>query len=475
MKYHTAGELAEIVRGICSGNEKIEIRSVSTDSRNIGKDALFIALQGARFDGHDFLQSAYEHGAKAALIHRETAVPDGMTVIRTADTLLALGDLARDSADLPGRLLKVAITGSVGKTSTKDMTARVLSARYRTMKTPLNYNNEIGLPMTCLQITDQEALVAEMGMRGLGQIAYLTKIVCPDIGMITNIGISHIELLGSRENILRAKLEICLGIRREGTLLLNGDDPFLADEPRIRALLAEYGRTDLRIIYYGTSACCDVRAENIENLDKGIRFDINYNGVQVPFTLQLMGRHHVYNAAAAAAAGICCGIPLKKAAGALEDYGSDVSRQQCISLAGLMLIDDTYNAGPESMKAALSVLGEMKADVRVAVLGDMLELGELAEQAHYDVGAYAAETGVDLLVPVGVLARGYQKGYTESNEATVTDYILSAENAESAVDIVISALRDITARHSAAVLVKGSHAMRMDLIAKAIAREFAKS
>ena len=127
------------------------------------------------------------------------------------------------------------------------------------------------------------------------------------------------------------------------------------------------------------------------------------------------------------------------------------------------------------MKAALSVLGEMKADVRVAVLGDMLELGELAEQAHYDVGAYAAETGVNLLVPVGALARGYQKGYTESNEATVTDYILSAENAESAVDIVISALRDITARHSAAVLVKGSHAMRMDLIAKAIAQEFAKS
>ena len=459
-----------------------KITKLTTDTREVNEDCemngglAFLALKGERFDGNDFTEemckknvaavicSLSEDNAKKAIL--ACGEMCGTAVITVKDTLKALGDIAakhRDCFDIP----VVAITGSVGKTSTKEMTAAVLSQKFNVLKTKANFNNEIGLPKTLLELTEcHEAAVTEMGMRGLNQIDYLCNTAKPSVGIITNIGVSHLELLGSRENIFRAKLEIASN-RSCKRLILNGDDDMLSDRTSVLSVLKEYGNVP-ELIYYGTDECCDYRAENIQSTDEGTAFTLVTPLGSCVTELSMIGRHHIYNALAAAAAGELLGLSLREIDAGIRNAGKgEIIRQKIEQLEnGITVIDDTYNAGPESMKASLLVLRDAaskKKGRRVAVLGDMLELGKAAEKAHYDVGAFAAECGTDLLLTVGELTQHTARGYSENADSDGFYEVLSFENSEEAARSLGGLIKN-----GDTVLVKGSHAMEMPKVVAAL-------
>jgi UDP-N-acetylmuramoyl-tripeptide--D-alanyl-D-alanine ligase len=387
------------------------------------------------------------------------------SIIIVNDTLKALGLIARayrEKFDIP----VAAVTGSVGKTSTKEMVAAVVSQKYNTLKTKANFNNEIGLPKTLLQLGEEHgAAVVEMGMRGLGEIEYLANIACPSFGVITNIGVAHMELLGSRENILRAKLELG-GAPSVKTIILNGDDELLRDRAHVEEILSEYGNSP-EIIYFGTGVNCDVRATDIKEDDFGYSFRLNLpNGEIAEAKVLIPGIHNVYNALAAASCGYLCGLTTESIVSGIAGVNTENSVRQKIKTLenGLTVIDDTYNAGPESMKASIEVLrsiAEKKGSRAVTILGDMLELGSMTEQAHKDVGAAAAEARVSLLITVGQIS---QKFIADGYMSKKTDgEIVTAETSEKAAEIMCEKLSK-----GDTILVKGSHAMNMSLVTKAL-------
>ncbi len=370
------------------------VEHVCTDSRKLQVGSLFIALGGENFDGHEYARAALENGAVAVLCERETGC--GKKELLVGDTHLALLNLAayyRRLFDIP----VVGITGSVGKTTTKEMTAAVISRRYRTLKNEGNRNNEIGLPMTLFDLDDSyEAAVLEMGMSGLGEIASLSKTAAPSLGIITNIGVSHMEKLGSRENILKAKLEMLEGMRADAPLLLNGDDTLLSN--------AETGSHP--VFYYGIkNDACQFSAYNMKQNKNETSFMIEYNGLKQNIVIPAAGKHNVYNALAAFAAGCLMGVPPLAAAAALNEYIPSGMRQRIKNMKGITFIEDCYNASPDSVHAALSVLGGLNAQRRIAVLGDMLELGDLSAEAHTQAGAFAASEGVDVMLTYGEMSK----------------------------------------------------------------------
>ena len=390
-------EIAEITGGEVIGNPEIKIQSVSTDSRETMQNDLFVAIRGERLDGHAFVGMAFVNGAKAALVDRPGDLGEGRNLVLVSDTTVAFGKLAKALKDEISPI-SVAVTGSVGKTTTKQFIYSVLRCKYTTEKSDKNYNNEIGTPITMLSMKHNcEAAVFEMGMSAKGEISYLTNLVEPDIGVITNIGTCHIEHLGSRERIRDAKLEIIEGIKKGGKLILNGDEPLLTGVELPQDLQAFYVSAN--------SENADFRICNLRQGERETVFDIVYpEGIAKDIAAPALGIHIALDAAFAFAVGYLLGIPVEDIKKGISDYEPVGMRQNIVCHDGITFIHDYYNASPESMKASLSVLlqyAKLSGGRAVAVLGDMRELGELSRSLHEEVGKSAKELGVDLLFTFG--------------------------------------------------------------------------
>ncbi len=420
------------------------------DTRKIEPGQLFIALKAAR-DGHDFVPMALEKGAAAVLCeHCDGDYP----AIVVPDTRRALGDIARQERKRLGMKV-VGVTGSVGKSTTKEMIACVLERSYRVSKTPANHNNDIGMPMAILGMPeDTQVAVVEMGMNHFREIAYLASIARPDVAVIVNIGTMHIEHLGSQEGILKAKLEIMEGMREDGRIVLNGDDKLLWGQRKMIPLKATYFGAD--------NSECAVCGGNIRESAGLLEFDVTYGNLTFPVELALEGRHYVSDALAAVAVGMEMGVNPSKIQENLSQFQNMAGRQEIFEAKGCTIIKDCYNAGPESMAAALNVLGN-RAGRRVAVLGDMLELGVCTQAEHYRVGRIAAEKA-DLIFAYGpnggrVIDGALTGGMSASNARAF-------ENRED----MAAALRR-TVKPGDVLLVKGSRGMHMELILDAFLKE----
>ncbi len=420
---------------------QVSFLGANIDSRKIQPGQLFVALQGER-DGHDFIPMALEKGAVAVLC---THCDGDYPAIVVEDTRLALGMIAREERERLGMKV-VGVTGSVGKSTTKEMIACVLQSTYRVAKSPANHNNDLGLPMAVLSMPeDTQVAVLEMGMNHFREIAYLSSIAQPDLAVIVNIGTMHIEHLGSQEGILKAKMEIMEGLRPGGKLLLNGDD----------AHLWGVRKKTISAVYFGAqNEACAVRAENVTTDDGGISFEVSADGQRFLVQLALEGSHFVPDALAAVSVGLEMGVPPEQIARALAEFQNMSGRQEIFNAKDYTIIKDCYNAGPESMAAALAVLGK-RPGRKVAVLGDMLELGIRAQAEHYRVGRIAAENA-DL-----VLAYGPNGSRVVSGAVTGG---ISAGRARAFDDrtALIKALRAM-ARPGDTLLFKGSHGMHMEL------------
>ena len=422
----------------------VAVNGVCSDSRKLRQGQLFIALKGARFDGHDYIPEAIKAGAAGAISAREMP---GLPVVVVPDTLRALGDLARfyrQSLEIK----VIGITGSVGKTTTKEMIAGILETAFRTARTEGNYNNNIGLPQTVLEIPeDYQAAVLELGMNHFNEMSYLTSIAQPDIAVITNIGTMHIEHLGSREGILQAKLEILEGLRPDGRTVFNGDEPLLWN-------LKEYNR--VTPLYFGVeNDACDVLAKDVETVDGGMNFRVHAFGDEMEVFIPAPGMHMVYNALAAISVGYLMGVKPAKMQQALAMFRNAGMRQEIIKRDGYTVIADCYNAGPESMEAALQVLADTPTQGRrIAVLGDMLELGVCSPAEHYRIGRLAAQTA-NALFTYGKMADRYISGAVTGgmNQKRVTTYKTHEELAD--------ALKRF-AKPGDVLLFKGSRGMRME-------------
>ncbi|MBR4941314.1 MAG: UDP-N-acetylmuramoyl-tripeptide--D-alanyl-D-alanine ligase [Clostridia bacterium] len=428
--------------GFARGGGDFCITSVCTDTRKITKDCLFVPIVGARFDGHDFIDEAFKLGAAGALSARPGESRE--KVISVPDTLDALCRLsAAYKASL--NIKTVAITGSVGKTTTKEMTAAAISAGLRTQKTAGNFNNNIGLPLTLLTVShEHEAAVVEMGMSAAGEISALTKLAKPDLAIITNIGTSHIEYLGSQENICKAKFEILDGMEKGSVIILNGDDPFLVNRPETEGF---------KPFYYGIrNPVADVRAENIREEARGVAFTAVYPGGSVEVCCGMAGEHIVYDALAALSAAITVGIRPELAAKSISEVLPEGMRQRVCTMGDVEVIMDCYNANPDSMRAALKVLAA-RSGRRIALLGDMLELGAYSETAHTELGKTAAQSA-DIIVAVGRFADCVLAGAKNAGKAR--EFVFTPERSN-ASDLLYGILRP-----GDTVLVKGSRGMKME-------------
>ncbi len=380
------------VLGVDCGEDK-QILNVCTDTRKITEGSLFVALVGERFDGNDFVEAAFEKGAVAAVCSRPVEADGEVLVVEnTGAALLEIAAYYRSLFSIPF----VGITGSVGKTTTKEMVYAVLSEKYNTLKNEGNLNNEIGLPTTVFRLdSDYEAAILEMGMNHFGEISRLAKVAQPNVGIITKIGVSHIEHLGSREGILKAKLEILDGLKPNAPLIVNGDDD----------LLSTVTLADRRVITFGIeNEKCDYRAVDIEQSGYSTCFRIVYDGGRQNVTIPTVGVHNVYNALSAFAAGLNLGVTPESAALGLSKYVTSGMRQNVREIKGVTVVEDCYNASPDSVRAAVEVLGSMKAGTKSFVFGDMLELGEISDSAHREVGALVASKGVDRFYTYGEMA-----------------------------------------------------------------------
>lgn len=398
-------DINEVARAVSSSfHGEGKVLDVCIDSRAVTKGCLFVAIKGERFDGHDYVADAFKVGAAFALCERAVPGFEDKTVV-VKDTRKALLDLAAYYRRL-FNIHVVGITGSVGKTTTKEMVYAVLSKKYDAIKTLGNKNNEIGLPQMIFRLEKGvEAAVFEMGMSGFGEISRLSRAAAPTLGIITKIGMSHIEFLHSRENICKAKMEILDGMGMDAPLLLNGDDD----------LLWEKGRNLSRPVkFFGMeNEKCDFFAFDIKQGENFTAFKIKYEGGTHEVEVPAVGLHNVMNATAAFASGIMLGVEAEKCAEGLAEYLPEGMRQKIVKKSGITVIEDCYNAGPDSVKAALKTLSMMPGR-RIAVLGDMLELGDHSADAHFNAGRQAAEAGIHMLFAVGKFAEYYHKGAAEN-------------------------------------------------------------
>src|SRR5438874_6946892 len=382
-------QIAQLAGGsISSGDQTVVVNKVSTDSRTLKSSELFVALRGENFDGHNFVESAAQIGAAGAIVEStwNGEIPKNFALIRAKDTLQAYQDLAANYRKSLA-LKVVAITGSNGKTSTKDFTAAVLARRFRVTKTEGNFNNHVGLPRTILEATSRDEIgVWEIGMNHPGEIAALAKLAAPDVAIITNIGVAHIEFIGSREKIAEEKGALAEAVGTEGTVILNSDDSF----SRSIALRARG-----KVVLAGTSAGT-ICASEINQTESGTDFTITEGAHRCRALVYVPGVHMVQNALLAVAAGRVFGVSLEDCAAGLTAAPLAKARLQIKEIGGVEFIDDSYNANPDSMKAALRTLVELPADgKRIAVLGEMKELGSQSDQSHREVGEIAAAFGVD--------------------------------------------------------------------------------
>ena len=436
MLHLTPGVIRDITEGVCASELPAEeISAITTDSRVITPGCLFAAIPGARVDGHDFIAAAGEKGAACVLCNRpvEAEVPQ-IIVPDTQEALRHIAAFYRSQFAFPF----VGVTGSVGKTTAKEMIAAVLSARFNTLKTEKNFNNELGVPLTLFRLREEhEAAVVEMGISGFGEMTCLTDMVHPNIAVFTLIGDSHLEFLKNREGVLRAKAEILSGMAEDGVVIANGDDALL------RAY--DFGR---RTVRFGLSEDCDVTAEEIrpEGLD-GMSCVIRAGQRRIPVRIPAFGQHMVCAALMGAAVGIEFGLADEEIARGIASYETVGSRGRVIGAGGITILDDCYNANPTSCRAALDSLA-MLAGRKIAILGDMLELGENGPVLHREVGAYAASLGVGV-IGCGPLSRQTAEGSGGSWYETTEE--------------LIEALPAII-REGDCVLVKASHGMHLETV-----------
>ena len=448
MKELTLKQIADWCGGKVSARfEHLRVSRMQSDSRKVRSGDLFVALKGAKVDGHDFAETAINHGAVAALVSRP--ISEKLPSIEVEDTLRAYGDIAAGYRKLTG-VKVVGITGSVGKTTTKEMTASVLEAVYHTAKTEGNHNNNLGLPMTIMDMPENtEVAVLEMGMNHSGEMEYLSDIARPDLAIITNIGTMHIEHLGTREGILQAKLEIMRGMPDDGAGVFNGDEPLLWN---IRAI----GKH--KKYYYGIeNHACDVTATDIVELDDGVRFVVHGFGQQFELFVPMLGRHAVYNALAATTVGLLLGVKPEQIQARFSSFHNTGMRQKIYVKNGVTIIEDCYNAGPESTEAALDVLAGIKTDGRrIAVLGDMLELGNRSAAEHYRIGRLAVGKA-DLLLTYGEHSvRTLTGAITGGMNPKNTDHFDTHEDMAHMLKMRVS--------EGDVVLFKGSRGMRMEKV-----------
>ena len=465
IKNLTAEEIAKVCRAelIKIGSPASEIvERISHDSREGGDKTLFCAIVGEKYDGHDFIADAVSAGSQVVLLSSLPENTDGLDfyAIRVEDTVKALGTLAAYYKDFSDATF-VAVTGSVGKTTTKEFISAVASASFKTHKTKGNYNNEIGLPLTLFDLSpDDKVSVIEMGMSARGEIEYMSKLVRPDIAVITNIGTSHLAALGTRENICAAKLEIVSGLKKDGSLMLNADEPLLfatrghvEPEPEFVSVYNRFG---------------DYRAVNIRYLENGIMYDLIYNNKAVTnVEIPALGRHNVYNSLIAYAVGVKLGMTDDMIRRGLLTFVSTDKRQNIYDVGGITVIDDCYNASPESMRAAIDVLTSIASRRGVkpcALLGDMLELGEYSRLMHDQLGQYAAQMKVQKLYCYGAMAdivaeAAIKKGVRADN----VDVSLDSDNPTEMAKMINSSMQS-----GDVLLVKASRAVSAERVIEAL-------
>lgn len=449
-------EAVKAVQGkIKNPHYKSVISGVSIDSRKIKKGELFVPLLGENFDGHDFIEEAYKKGAVGSLTHKPIEGADKFkNLIFVDDTLKALQELAayyRKKFNIPF----VAVTGSAGKTTTKEMISSVLSVKKMVLKNPGNFNNHIGLPLTLFKLDKNiEIGVTEIGMSALGEIENLSNIIKPEVAVITNIGTSHIEKLGSKEQILKAKTEVFKTMDHQGKAVVNFDDELL------------YGycnKITLKKYLFGLTRG-DYRAVNIKSLgSKGMEFDVLIkNQLHEGYYIPLPGKHNVYNALAAICVGLIFGLDHEEIKQGLSKVKGEKMRLEISrGIKDIIIINDAYNANPDSMQAAIDVLVEFaqkeQKGRKIAVLGDMLEMGEWGPPWHEKVGEYAAQNNLDLLVTVGKMAEFIARGALK--QGMYEDRVVSFLENNDAVDFIMNNLekKDI-------ILIKGSRGMKMEEI-----------
>jgi len=451
MKPITIREILEAVDGKLLGDfTDLEhtVTLVDTDSRSIQPGSLFIPLVGERFDGHAFIHDALSAGAAGCFTarERECYLPGKFYIKVSGGTQKALRDLARhykQKFSIPF----VCVTGSVGKTTTKDMIAAVLGEKFHVLKTEGNYNNEVGLPLTLLRLNSgHQICVLEMGMNHLGEIEYLSQIAEPDVAVITNIGDAHVEHLGSRENILKAKCEIFSHMKQNGFAVLSGDDALLA---------ALGGKLPYKTVYCGLSEHLEYHATEVESDgERYIRCLVHTPDQIFPVEIAALGDHMVYPALMAAAVAEHYGMNGEEIAAGILHFEPTKMRMNILRRAeGITILNDTYNANPQSMRAAVEVLSRTKGAKKIAVLGDMFELGPLAPALHAGVGEYLGRAGVDCLVAVGELARYI---YDAASAALVPEVYYCATK-EEARPLLRQAMQP-----DATVLVKASRGMALE-------------
>lgn len=444
----TTNEIARATGGALVGGD-VEVGAVSTDTRTIEPNALFIAVKGERFDGNDYIEQAAQNGAAAAISDRKTgSVNADIPIIYVDDSRTAQLKLARHYRDkFSARLCGV--TGSVGKTSTKDMIYAVLSEKFKTLKTEGNFNNDIGLPKTLFRLNEEYgAAVIEMGMSDLGEISVLSKAAHPDCAVITNIGWCHIENLKTRESILSAKLEILDGMESASPLIVCGDDEYLGKLTKERTGAH-------RLVKYGFGAENDIRAENIRHVEGGEEFTLLYGGREYKAAVPAAGEHHILNALAAFAVGIEFGMTAEEIVPAFMSYEGSGMRQRIEKRGSVTVILDCYNASPTSMKSALSVLSAMSGR-RIAVLGDMLELGERSRELHAGLAELSDMADEFYLY-------GSETAALRDELSRKEVPVMHSENKEELTSKLLSNLKS-----GDVILFKGSRGMKMEEIAEKI-------
>lgn len=450
MKNLTLENITNACRGTYHGDESLlstEVADVVIDSRKVEKGDLFVAIDGENVNAHKFIPDTIEKGALCVVSHEDLGDTDYPYILveSTGQALLDIAKLYRDSFDLR----VIGITGSVGKTSTKEMIASVVGQKYNVHKTMGNFNNEWGLPLTIFGLNEtHEVAILEMGVNHFGEMRRLSSVASPDICVITNIGVAHLEFFKTREGILQEKSQMIQDMKEGGSIILNGDDDLLS------AMGAVKGTEP---VFFGTGEDCEFRAADIQALGlAGTRCTIHFpNGTSFTCVIPVPGPHMVSNALAGAAAGYSLGLTAEEIKAGIESYVSLPGRNHLIRTEHLTILDDCYNANPVSTKAALDVLA-LSEGRKVAILGDMGELGSDELELHYDVGAYAAGKAIDLVCGIGPMSESLVRGVTEAGTSTKGLWFAAKEDFLSSIDTLI--------QNGDNVLVKASKYMKLPAI-----------
>ena len=426
-----------------------EIKAVSTDTRKIEEGTMFIALKGENFNGNNYVLEAFNKGAKIAIVDEVKCdlneLKEDVVLIKVQNTGRALMDLAKFYREKLG-LKVVGITGSAGKNSTKDLVAAVLSDKYKVFKTKGNFNNEIGLPLMILELdSTYDVAILEMGMRGLGQIKELAEIASPDLGIITNIGISHIEILKTRENILKAKMEIATFFDKNNTLVVCGNDDFLGALPE-----AKY-----KIVKTGVGENFKIGAKNIALEELSSKFTVYDGEKEEEFSLDMPGEHNISNLMLGIAIAKELGVSFEEMKRGLKNIEATSMRLELIKKDGFSILNDCYNSSPVAVKSAIDVMKNIEGKRRIAVLGTMRELGHKSEEAHEEIGKYAKENGIEKVLCFGDFSENIKEGYGEG----CTVYENKEELIKDLLNIICEG--DI-------ILVKASRSLKFEEITKAL-------